>query len=218
MSESSERCADLANDLAGAMSGSAWPTFSVLLHRLAEGRAIEVDETAALFGCPFEEVEGRLSALPSRVERDELGRIVGAGLTLMPTEHRFEVGGRKLYVWCAVDALMFPRMLDRVARVESRCASTGAPVRLLVGPGGVKEVDPAGAVVTIAPRGQGDLREWFCARVNFYASADAARAVAPADVAVVTVQQAYELAVQLLDAGEASAPQAGAAKAPCCAE
>jgi hypothetical protein len=38
-------------------------------------------------------------------EYDAHGRVVfGSGLTLRPNPHRFEVDGRTLYTWCALDA------------------------------------------------------------------------------------------------------------------
>jgi alkylmercury lyase len=71
------------------------------------------------------------------VELDDHGRIVAlAGLSLTPTAHRFTVGGRQLYTWCAWDTLVLPGLLDQPAHVESTCpvtrrarAARGRPVR-----------------------------------------------------------------------------------------
>jgi alkylmercury lyase len=61
------------------------------------------------------------------LERDEHGRIVGFGLSLRPTAHRLLIAGRELYAWCAMDALVFPTLLEVDLRVHSTCAATGAP-------------------------------------------------------------------------------------------
>jgi Alkylmercury lyase len=48
--------------------------------------------------------------------------------------HTFIAGGRRLYTWCVADALMFPAVLGSAARIESRCPTTDAAIRLAVDP------------------------------------------------------------------------------------
>ncbi|MDN4571692.1 hypothetical protein DBB29_00190 [Pandoraea cepalis] len=55
---------------------------------------------------------------------DDVGNVVGYGLTLRETSHVFKVDGRRLYTWCAFDTLFFAILIDRTARVTSRCASS----------------------------------------------------------------------------------------------
>ena len=74
--------------------------FRPLLKMLAEGDPVPVENIAAETGKPVEEVKQVLQTLPS-VELDEQGRVVGYGLTLVPTPHSFEVDGKQLYAWCA---------------------------------------------------------------------------------------------------------------------
>lgn len=38
----------------------------------------------------------------SDVAYDEVGNIVGFGLSLVPTAHQFTVNGQTLYTWCAL--------------------------------------------------------------------------------------------------------------------
>lgn len=61
-----------------------------------------------------------LADLPD-LETDVQGHIVGSGLTLRPTPHRFTIDGRQLYTWCALDTLIFPAVLGQVATVEAPC-------------------------------------------------------------------------------------------------
>ena len=52
---------------------------------------------------------------------------LGWELTLRPTPHGFNVDGKQLYTWCALDTLFFPAVIGRPARVESPCAATALP-------------------------------------------------------------------------------------------
>lgn len=172
----------------------------VFVARLSEGTPIPLDEAARLLGWPEPEMNARLSSLPFKVERDEHGRIVGAGLTLRPTRHQFVIEGRRLFTWCALDALMFPILLGRTARVTSPCASTGRPVTMTIGPDGVRDLDPAEAVVSLVrPNGSGDIRRSFCNHVNFFASREAAgrHGAEHAEVDLVGVREAFPIAEQI---------------------
>jgi alkylmercury lyase len=69
------------------------------------------------------------------VQRDPDGAVVAfSGLSLRATAHQFTVAGRRLYAWCARDALFLPALLGQPARVRSRCPATGATVTLTVDP------------------------------------------------------------------------------------
>lgn len=98
---------------------------------------------------------------------------------------------------------MFPALLDRTARVTSSCHSTGAPVRLTVTPGGVTELDPPDAVVSVVtPAAPVSVRSAFCQQVHFFASRDEAApwlAEHP-EAVVVGVQEGYRLAQPLVQA------------------
>lgn len=106
------------------------PTMLVpLLRLLAAGEPVTVEALAAAVGLPVDEVTRRLAAVPD-TEYDEQGRIVGQGLTLRPTRHRFTVAGQELYTWCALDTLIFPTILDRPASIESESPVSGHPMGL----------------------------------------------------------------------------------------
>jgi alkylmercury lyase len=145
-----------------------------LLRLLARGEPVSVDELAATTGRPPELIRRALAG-HADIEYDDEGRIVGNGLTLRRTHHRFEVDGRRLYTWCALDTLVYPSMLGRPARVESPCHATGVPIRLVVEPDRVAQVEPDTAVVSLVPTGdRSAIRSSFCDQVHFFASAEAA--------------------------------------------
>jgi alkylmercury lyase len=174
--------------------------FRAAIVRLAAGNLPTASELANDLHWPVERVESLLGGLPS-IERDERGRVVGAGLTTRETQHSFEVEGRRLFTWCALDTLIFPIVIGSPARVSSPCAASGAPVTLEVTPDGVRSVAPAGSVVSIALAGGDscDVRRAFCDHVHFFASDAAAaewRARYP-DGVVMPVGDAFMLAKSL---------------------
>lgn len=66
---------------------------TALVPLLARSGAVAREDAAAALGCSEAELESALARLSFRVERDEHGRIVGAGVTSIPTPHRFRVFG-----------------------------------------------------------------------------------------------------------------------------
>ncbi len=164
--------AALADAETGIMPGWLWRP---LLQHLAQGNPVAVADLAAATGKTTGQVRDALAAMPD-TEYDEDGRILGTGLTLRPTPHRFEVDGNQLYTWCALDTLIFPLVLDRPARVSSPCHATGAPISLTVHPDKVTALDPVTTVVSLrTPQEGSTIRPGFCNQVHFFASADTAR-------------------------------------------
>ena len=183
----------LSHAFVGMVGEDAVSVMPTLLRRLADGRPIETAALAAATGRPVAELDALLERFG--VERDAAGRVVGAGLTLQPTPHRFTVDGRLLYTWCALDALVFPAVLGTTAEVESPCAATGTTVRVRVGPAAVESVTPADAVVSFLLSDDERVRRAFCDHVHFFASADAATdwlASRPAG-SVRPVREAFEI-------------------------
>lgn len=117
-----------------------------------------------------------LAGLPD-LETDQHGRVVGSGLTLRPTPHRFTIAGRQLYTWCALDTLIFPAILGQAATVQSPCRTTGATVRLAVDPQtGVTDLEPATAGrLHRQPHQQASIQAAFCNQIHFLCSHTAAR-------------------------------------------
>lgn len=142
---------------------------------LAEGRPVTLDRLAAAMSRPVAEVEAALRRQPG-TDWDEQGRLVGFGLSLRPTQHRFTFdGGPTLYTWCASDALTVPVLVGRPGVVESTCAVTAQPITVRITPERVVEVDPPSAVVTLVrPERVDDIRGDVCGLGTFVAAEDAA--------------------------------------------
>lgn len=165
---------------------------------LLGGIPLTAEQIAAHLDWPREKVLEGLANL-SDVELDDEGRVVGSGITLRPTPHRFTVDGQQLYTWCAWDSLTFPPLFNRTAQVESACAATGSSIRMTVTPHGVEELVPADAVVSLVTAGAccagGSIRSSFCNHVHFIRSAAHAEPFLASNSAphLLPVSQAFEL-------------------------
>jgi len=172
------------------------PWYPVILRLLARGKPASPAQIAEAVGAPVEKVRERLGTMTD-VETDDEGNLVGMGLTLRPTQHRFIVGGRQLYTWCALDTLMFPPLLGEAATVESPCRATGETVRVELGPEGVQRVTPPEAVVSIVVPEEccSTIRGSFCNEVHFFRSREAAAdwQREHQEAVIVTVEEGFTL-------------------------
>jgi alkylmercury lyase len=183
-------------DIAGFVSElSGFEVVPYLVRVIARGLPVSIQELADTASLPVGDVERMLRAQPG-TDWDEHGRLVGFGLTLRPTAHRYTIAGRVLYTFCATDALLFTHILGEPAVAESTCPVTSTPIRIELTPSAVVSIDPAGAVVSqlFSPSLLGDLRHNVCDHGHFFASTDAATGWVSEhpDGRVLTVADAFE--------------------------
>ncbi len=122
------------------------------------------------------------------------------GLTIakLEPEYRFVVAGKTSYTWCALDTLFIPAFLGETVSVEATDPVTGERVSLMVDRNGVRDLKPAGAVVSMVipdgPFGY-DVIESFCHKVLFFASeeAGASWAAEHEGTKLLPVHEAFEL-------------------------
>lgn len=127
---------------------------TAMVRAIAEGSPVSPERYATATGLPPERVSELFKDLSAAgVQFDAEGNLVGAGLTPLPTPHRFRVKGRDLYAWCALDTLFLPGLLGETAEVWSTCPTTGDEIRLTVSPEAEVEYTPREAVVTIVVPG-----------------------------------------------------------------
>ncbi|MFC5607606.1 organomercurial lyase MerB [Variovorax soli] len=171
--------------------------FVALLRELVKGSPVSVRVLAEASGQSLDQVDAVLRQAPD-IEYDPAGNIVGYGITQRQTPHVFEVEGRRLYTWCALDTLMFPALIGKSARVRSLCPETGMPVSLTAAPHELCAVEPLDAAVSLAVPQTG-IRQSFCCQVHFFASrADGDRwALRHPEVEVVSVEAAFLLGQEI---------------------
>ena len=168
-----------------------------LLRLLGQGQPVSAAQMGAALGISDIAVTETFQRMPD-IERDEIGQVVGWGLSLQPTPHQFRINGHTLYTWCALDALTYPILLEQTAQVESICPITQTSIRLRVGPEGVSALDPATAMVSLSIPDTGPdacNRASFCNQGHFFASPEAA-ATWQADhtqARALTVEAVYQL-------------------------
>ena len=151
--------------------------------------------------CSLKEIQAVLPS--SDVEVDQAGNIVGWGLSLVPTPHRFHLGENTLPTWCALDALMLPALIGRTAHVVSTCPATEVTVSLTVSQTHIERLEPISAFVSVrVPGTENDLcrvRGGFCMQGHFFAAREAAVAwpeLHPQAV-LLSVEEAAELGCAL---------------------
>lgn len=156
------------------------PIAVTLYRELAKGTAVDANQLGRALGVTSDESRTLLEqdAIKSLLYRDREGRMLGfGGLTAAPMHHRFEVGGRILWTWCAWDCLFIPEILGREARITSPDPENRKIVSLIVTPDGLESIVPGDAVVSfIRPEAQAfdtsaaNLIAKFCHFIFFFSS------------------------------------------------
>lgn len=189
---------------------------AAMLRLLADGRPIARPAAeAALTEVGVD--SGRIAEfLDSWTQRDPDGAIVGLGLTQRPTGHRITLDGApQLWAWCALDTLLFTRLLGRASAVASTPPGASSTVHLALDPHAVPTTDPAEAVITIPIRANDDVDVssaeaiWrtYCHHSYFFATRTDAEAWAADrdDIAIITVSEGFALAGTMADAVDRNA-------------
>jgi len=175
---------------------------------LAQGRPLtrrRLERMVAALGAAPDQAERFLRRV---AERDADDNIVGAlGLSLKRHPHRFIVDGIPMTTWCAQDTLFLPAMLRKVAAVESESPLSGEKISLRVDPEGVREVAPAGTVMSMvvvdpdtAELGSAaDIMMTFCRNIHFFAAAaEVPRwAAGRDDIVTLSLDEGYQLGRRL---------------------
>lgn len=176
---------DLASTIIAESAGASIALQAKILNLLAEGHPVSSDELSASLGIPQREVKSNLTRLGG--EFDENGNLVGLGLTLKATPHKFRVNGHELYAWCATDTLWFPMLLNKTASVETVDPVNGEKIRLSIAPKGIEKVEPRGAVVSFTYKNLNpeDIRGSFCNFSHWFSSNETASTYASTHPGVV---------------------------------
>lgn len=116
---------------------------------LAQGKPLEKTALALALHLSPEELEQQLARLPD-LEVDAQNRIVGWGVTLVPTRHRFQIQGHDLFAWCAFDTVLYPPQLGAEAQISSICPVTGRTISFAATPDGrIKNLSQEACVLSL---------------------------------------------------------------------
>ncbi len=162
----------LSEQLRGAQEDLCCP----IVQQVTYGKPVTSAAVQASLQVSQNELEQRLTQFPD-IEFDRVGNIVGLGVTLVPTSHRFQIGGKLLYTWCAFDTVLFPPSLYVEAQVQSTCPVTGQPITFVATPEGIiKDLFQASSVMSlIMPAERRDCtRATFCQQSLLFQSEQAA--------------------------------------------
>jgi alkylmercury lyase len=166
---------DLAAAVADRLCGKNEHVCVALIRRLAAGQPVSAEHLAADVAMEEPAVATVLQEM-SDVAYDGAGNVVGFGLSLIPTAHQFNVNGRTLYTWCALDTFLYTALLGQPSQVLSHCPVTAEAIRLAMTPAGITEVSPTSSVVSlVVPNGSiaHCRRSAFCDHGHFFATAEA---------------------------------------------
>jgi len=171
-----------------------------LLQLLQHGKPVTPKELASAIGLDV----GVAVKLARRLgaEFNEEGNLVGWGLTLVPTPHKYRANGHDLYAWCAADTISFPSVLNHTAVIESPDPISGEIVRLTVTPDGIEGLNPSSAVVSWSLESDLDnIRGSFCNLTHFFASQETAAQYVTdrPGLVIVSVESVFEAASSLRD-------------------
>lgn len=147
-----------------------------ILYQVARGKPVEQATLARSLQLTQHELEHQLSRLPD-TEYDQHGKIVGWGVTQIPTRHRFQIDGKPLWTWCAFDTFLFAPYLQAEAQVQSTCPTSNQLVSFVISTDGeVAQLRPETAVISlILPTSRRDCtRDTFCEQSLFFSSEQAA--------------------------------------------
>lgn len=147
----------------------------VLLQLLAQGKPVSISQLAEGVGQSPDEVRQTLACCTD-LEIDNHGDIVGMGLSLKPTSHRFQVNDHTLYTWCALDTILYAVALNQIARVTSPCPITQTRISLTIKPDGISDLYPATAVISMVIPSETETccKRNFCDQGHLFSSAKAA--------------------------------------------
>jgi len=170
------------------------------IQALAKGNPVSPAQLANTWNMPLDQVQAILKQAEEngRVEINTKGDLVGAVLSLNPTEHQISMDNHRFYAWCAYDALYAPGVIGKPAQIISKDPVTGKMIQVSITPDRVEEVQPESAVVSVVGAG-GDMRAGpkssRCTHMLFFESQDSAEQwmQSRTGVSILRVEEVFEL-------------------------
>ncbi len=179
---------------------------SKIYNLLSEGNPVSIEEIANSLGMDTEHVKSVTDEWACIYYNDD-GNIIGYwGLAVEKMGHRFKLGEKTLYTWCAWDTLFIPQIIGKTAKVESRDPLTKETISLTVAhDGGISDIEPTDAVISFMIPNTEEVRtdviKSFCHYVHFFESRNSAEEwISQSDkkdeILILSIEDAYTIALR----------------------
>jgi len=142
---------------------------------LDTGNPVTIDDLIDATGIAAERVAEIVDEVRTRgrVEFDDEDRLIGlAGLTLTPSRHQLTIDGSVRWTWCALDAVGILGALQATGTVKSTDPQTGDEIEIGFVEG--KADTDAHLFILGGYTKEGNVRQDWCPRVNFFTGRSAA--------------------------------------------
>ncbi|MBC8198395.1 MAG: organomercurial lyase [Candidatus Marinimicrobia bacterium] len=136
---------------------------------LLEGKPITKGRYYEIVNLPKDKADAILVKLGETDDQDNI--VAFSGLSLIPTDHHFNVNGKKLYTWCAIDAILFAEWLDVEVYVLSTDPIDDTPIELQINGGQLQWTKPYPLFISwVESIDTCNIRDSLCNHVTFYGS------------------------------------------------
>ncbi len=102
---------------------------------------------------------------------DNENKITGAyGVSSLPTSHSFFINDRRIHVWCAIDSLGIPLVLNENTEIQSKCRYCKEPISIVIHGNNLEKFNP-NIIVFVGFSGEVQkASEDFCPYINYFCS------------------------------------------------
>lgn len=171
------------------------------LQHLSKGSPVSPKELANVWEMPLDQVNQIFEQAKAQgtLQIDNAGNMVGATISLIPTNHKVQIHDVELYAWCAYDAVFAPGVIGKKAEIESVDPLSKETIKITISPEGEIVSDPSGVVVTVVgleTDSRGGVDSPRCSQMHFFVSEENAQKWSSdyAGVSIMAVEQLYEMA------------------------
>ncbi|KAA3644022.1 MAG: hypothetical protein DWQ07_18070 [Chloroflexi bacterium] len=118
--------------------------------QLALGKPVSLQDVIVSSGLDQDVAKNQFELIKSiGAGLNDSGEIESYVLSIIPTMTKFTIDTLDLYAWCALDSLFLPGLINKTARVQAICPTTGGLIELTVTPKGVTQINSPEAVLTV---------------------------------------------------------------------
>jgi len=172
--------------------------YKAALDSLAEGKAISIQSIGEMTGISDSSLRAVWEKfLHGGARFSQKGEIIGLTLSLEPSATIVTIRGKQVNAWCAFDALFVGQMLNEETEVKTLSPINGEEIEFIVGPTGIREVQPNSAAISMErPPDDEDSEGISCSLNHFFGDLEKANqwSATKENTAILDPQQAWRVA------------------------